>query len=108
MSKMYKLVIMLLALMLLLVSGSVFAQGMTTAAISGTITGSDGENLPGANIVAVHEPSGTQYGVTSRPDGKYSLLRLRTGGPYTLTVSFVGFTSQKKEDIYLQLGQNLG
>lgn len=91
----------------LMFSGSLYAQGITTAAMHGTITEENGDALPNANVIAVHEPTGTQYGISSRLDGRYSLLKLRTGGPYTLTVSFVGFTPQTKEDIYLQLNQNL-
>ncbi|RLC75132.1 MAG: TonB-dependent receptor, partial [Chloroflexi bacterium] len=96
------------AFILLLVtsSGSLFAQGVTTAAMHGTVTTEDGEVLPSANVIAVHQPSGTQYGVSSRVDGRFNLLKLRTGGPYTITVSFVGYTSQQQENITLRLSQN--
>jgi hypothetical protein len=96
------------AFILLLVtsSGSMFAQGVTTAAMNGTVTTEDGEALPNANVIAVHEPTGTQYGVSTRIDGKFNLLKLRTGGPYTITISFVGYTTQKQENIYLKLSQN--
>lgn len=86
---------------------STFAQGLTTAALNGHISDAKGEALPGANIIAVHEPSGTQYGTTSREDGRYNLLGLRVGGPYKVTVSFVGYTPQVEEGFILQLGQNL-
>ena len=92
---------------LLLTSNYMFAQGVTTAAIHGTITDENGNVLPSANVVAVHIPTGTQYGTTTRNDGKYNILGLRVGGPYTITVSFVGYETQKKEDVYLNLGQNL-
>ena len=103
MMKIYKTLI----LMMLLISSVSFAQGMTTAAINGTITDDKGEFLPGANIIAVHEPTGTQYGVSSRSNGKFDLTALRTGGPYSITVSFVGYNPQEKKDVYLQLGQNM-
>ena len=67
----------------------------------------NGSALPGANIIAVHQPSGTQYGTTSREDGRYNLVGLRVGGPYKVTVSFVGYTSQVEEGFSLELGQNL-
>lgn len=86
---------------------NIFAQGVTTSAMNGTIQDGKGEPLPGANIIAVHVPSGTQYGTTSRVDGKYNLNGLRAGGPYTVTVSFVGYKSEKTEVPSLQLGQNL-
>jgi len=68
----------------------VLAQGVTTAAIGGKVVSSTGEALPGANIIAVHVPSGTTYGTSSRPNGKYNVPNLRVGGPYTVTVSLVG------------------
>lgn len=86
---------------------SIFAQGLTTAAINGEIVDQNNNPLPGANIIAVHQPSGTQYGSTSREDGRYNLLGLRVGGPYKVTVSFVGYTMQIEEGFSLALSQNL-
>src|SRR3972149_2780042 len=83
----------------------VFAQGVTTAAINGTVTDANGNPLPGANVVAVHVPSGTVYGTTSRANGEYTLPGLRVGGPYTLTATFVGYQKQEQTDITLQLSQ---
>lgn len=94
-------------IVLLLSSNPLFAQGTTKAAINGVVLDQNNNPLPGANVVAVHQPSGTQYGVTTRDNGKFNLLGLRTGGPYKVTVSYVGYTTQEKEDIYLQLGQDL-
>lgn len=98
---------MLLFATLVLITGNVYAQGVTTAAMNGVVVDQKGDPLPGANILAVHTPSGTQYGTTSRVDGKYNLNGLRTGGPYTITVSYVGYKPQVFEGQMLQLGQNL-
>ncbi len=99
-------VILLLGLTLLIPS-FLSSQGVTTASISGRVTTETGEPLPGANIVVVHEPSGTVYGATSRIDGYYNLLGLRVGGPYTITVSYVGYAQQKVQNVFLTLGQEL-
>ena len=80
------------------------AQGVTTAEISGLVTGADGEALAGANIVLLHDPSGTQYGAIGRAGGEYDMLNLRVGGPYTITVSFIGYDDAILSDIYLSLG----
>ena len=85
-------------------SGKVQAQ-VTTSSISGRISAADGEYLPGATVSAVHEPTGTQYGTVTSADGSYNLSNLRVGGPYSLTVSFVGFTSKVDNGITLQLGE---
>lgn len=100
-------IFMLLFVSLLFIQNHIYAQGVTTAAMNGVVVDQKGNALPGANILAVHTPSGTQYGTTSRVDGKYNLNGLRTGGPYTVTVSFVGYKSQIAEGLNLQLGQNL-
>lgn len=85
----------------------IMAQGVTTAAMNGTVTDSNGDPLPGANVLIVHSPSGTQFGTTTRIDGHYNLVGLRVGGPYKITVSFVGFKPQERDLAALQLGQNL-
>ena len=97
---------MLLLFSFTLMQGNIYAQGVTTAAMNGMVVDSKGDPLPGANILAVHIPSGTEYGTTSRVDGKYNLNGLRTGGPYKVTVSFVGYKPQVYEGQTLQLGQN--
>ncbi len=88
-------------------SASLFAQGVTTAAMNGRVLEKNGEALPGANVVAEHLTSGSRYGTSTRADGKFNLPGLRVGGPYTVTVSLVGYQKQVRERIYLQLSQNL-
>lgn len=94
-----------IAIMMLFASVS-FAQGVTTSSLNGQITDAAGEPLPGANVVAVHTPSGTTYGASSDFDGFYRISNMRTGGPYRLTISYVGFTEYVDENIYLQLGDS--
>ena len=77
---------------------------VTTANIRGDVTDGQGEPLFGANVVAVHNPTGTRYGTITNEDGRFNLLNLRVGGPYEVTISYVGFSTQKQEDIYLALG----
>lgn len=84
-----------------------YSQVVTTSSMYGTVTDDKGEALPGANIIALHVPSGTQYGTSTRADGKFNITGMRVGGPYKVTVSFVGYNSQSIENLYLELGQNL-
>jgi hypothetical protein len=97
---------LLLTFATVLISIGAWAQAVTTATISGLITDKDGKTLPGANIVAVHVPSGTKYGASSRADGHYTIPAVRIGGPYALTVTFVGYEDQKFDIDYLSLDQN--
>jgi len=106
---MYKNFIFFFSLVSVLVytnSNQIFAQGVTTASMNGIVQDAEGNNLPGANVIAVHIPSGTQYGASTRVNGLFNILNVRVGGPYTVTVSFVGYNQQKQEDVFLNLGQN--
>ncbi len=96
-----------LILFAVILFGSQISYSQTTASINGTVVDQNGNALPGANVVAVHVPSGTQYGTTSRIDGRYNVIGMRVGGPYKVTVSFVGYTTQVEEGFSLQLSQNL-
>ena len=82
-----------------------YGQGTTTAAMKGRIVDQNGEGLPGATVQAVHEPTSSSWGNITDTNGYFRLSALNTGGPYVVTVSFVGYEPQKKEGIYLQLGQ---
>ncbi|MBU2636065.1 MAG: TonB-dependent receptor, partial [Bacteroidetes bacterium] len=82
-------------------------QGITTSSMNGIVQDKDGARLPGANVIAVHVPSGTQYGAASRENGQFDILNMKVGGPYTVTVTFVGYRKESKENVYLTLGQKL-
>jgi len=97
--------IILVSLIIVLPKTSM-AQGVTTASLNGIVQDADGNPLLGANVIAEHIPSGSQYGAATRDNGFFDLPNLRVGGPYTVTVSYVGFNPQVKENIYLNLGQN--
>lgn len=77
----------------------------TTSSINGKVTDEKGDALVGATVIAVHTPSGTEYGTIANADGRYNLQGMRTGGPYTITVSFVGYQSVEMTDITLNLGE---
>ncbi len=86
-------------------SAMAFSQGITTANMQGTVSDEQGEPLLGANIVAVHAPSGTTYGAISNEEGLFYLPNIRVGGPYTVSITYVGFQDQNFDGIVLGLGQ---
>lgn len=96
--------ILLLTAFALLAFTGVYAQGITTSAIQGQVTDAKGQALPDATILAVHTPSGTQYGTSTRADGRYTIPNARVGGPYTITISFIGYEQKQISDVYLSLG----
>ena len=67
----------LFAIMVFLgISGVMLGQGSTTSAMNGRILDEGGLPLPGATIVAVHVPSGTQYGVVTNTNGYFTIIRV--------------------------------
>lgn len=78
---------------------------VTTSNIKGLILDVENEPLPGANVVAIHTPTGTKYGGATNFDGRFNLLNLRVGGPYTVTISYVGYKEQSFNDVFLTLGK---
>jgi len=95
---------LLLAGISMLASGSVYAQ-VTTSSLSGRIVDESGEPVIGAAVVAVHEPSGTSYGAVVNNSGQYTINGMRTGGPYKVEVSALGYTTVVFKDITLQLAE---
>ncbi len=85
-----------------------FGQNATAQVTSSQITGSildeKGAGLPGATVVATHVPSGSKFGTVTNTAGRYTLPAVRVGGPYTVTVSFIGYKEQSQEGIVADLG----
>ncbi len=83
---------------------SAYAQ-VTTSALNGRVADKSGEPVAGAAVVAVHTPSGTQYYAVANAEGRFSINGMRTGGPYTVEVSCLGFNNVTYTDITLQLAE---
>ena len=94
---------LLLIVALLLVVAVSTAQ-VTTSAIRGQVTTNDNP-LPGATIVALHTPSGSQYSTTTNGEGYYTISGMRIGGPYEITISFLGYDTVKVVGFALSLGE---
>lgn len=95
----------LLTLSFILVLGLGATAQVTTSNIKGLVTDPQNEPLPGANIVAIHTPTGTKYGASTNFDGRFNLLNMRVGGPYTVTISFIGFQDRVYNYVFLDLGK---
>lgn len=91
--------------MLLIASVGAFAQ-VTSGSISGVVLDNNKEPLIGATVLAVHTPSGTRYGTSTDEQGNYILLNVRTGGPYTISSTYVGYNDYIQEDLFVSLGSN--
>lgn len=95
---------LLFTLLALLGVATSYAQ-VTTSSLTGTVKDSKGETLIGASIKATHQPTGTTYGVSTRADGRFTIPNMRSGGPYLIEASYVGYQTRKIENIQLKLGE---
>ena len=90
----------------IMLAASAAAQ-VTTSSISGTVTDAAKAPLEGAAVIAVHTPSGSRYGTVTDRNGHFTIQGMRTGGPYTIEISFVGYRTAEIGDISLTLGNTL-
>jgi len=81
-----------------------FAQ-ITTSSLGGRIVDNNGQPVPGVAVVATHTPSGTNYGVVTNNEGYYTINGMRSGGPYSVEVSSLGYTTATYTGVTLQLGE---
>ncbi len=94
------------SILLLCITTFAFGQ-VTTSNIKGLVLDENSQPLPGANVLAIHGPTGTKYGAAANFDGRYNLLNLRVGGPYTITISYLGYKEQSFTEVFLTLGKTL-
>lgn len=80
---------------LLLAAPAAWAQ---TGKIQGRVVDETGEGLPGVNI----RIEGTTQGTASNIDGEYVIIGVRPG-TYTVTASYIGFTTQRVEGVRVQI-----
>src|SRR5688572_18035776 len=82
-----------------------WGQGTTSSEMRGIVTDASGAPVIGANVVAVHLPSGTTFGTATNVDGAYQIPGMRVGGPYHVTVSYTGYSSVNLDNVELRLGE---
>lgn len=90
-------------------AGQLYAQGVTTGSITGLVVNDQKQPIVGAEVVAIHEPSGTVYETVTRTDGRFSIPGMRVGSGYTVTVAYKAgsgsaFEPQTQRDITVNLG----
>ena len=86
--------ITLLLASILLLSVNILKAQETSATLSGNITDNKGAPISGASIVVKHEPTGATASTQTNKKGIYVIPNLKTGGPYIIKISFVGFKEE--------------
>lgn len=77
---------------------------LTSAGIRGYVKAENGEELEKITVQAIHEPTKSVYSTVTQKGGTYNLPNLKSGGPYTLIISYIGFASDTLTNIQLSLG----
>lgn len=83
------------------------AQGVTTGGIAGNVTDDAGAPVEAAQIQVVNRRTGFSTGAISRDNGRYVVLGLESGGPYTVIARRIGFKEFERNDLYVPLSQTL-
>jgi len=79
---------------------SSLAYGQVTTSLSGTVTDSSGAVLPGADVVAKADETGTTFTAVTNERGLFTIPAMPIGR-YTVTVSLSGFKTVALSDIRL-------
>ncbi len=89
-------------------AGDASAQGVTTGGIAGIVVDGQKQAVAGAGVMAVHEPSGTRYEAVTNEQGRFQMIGMRVGGPYTVTIFHQGtglaFEPTVQENVTVNLG----
>jgi hypothetical protein len=90
---------------LLFSTAGLSAQGVTGAAVRGSVTDNNGQPVSGAVVTLVNGSTGQRYETRSASNGKFNFENAAVGGPYTLTARSIGYQPSGRSDITLTLGQ---
>lgn len=80
-----------------------YGQGVTTGAITGTVTDAQGAPLSGAQVQVINRATGFSTGTLTRSTGQYLVQGLETGGPYTVNITSLGFQQFQRNDVFVRL-----
>jgi hypothetical protein len=81
------------------------AQGVTSGAISGTVTNEQGAGVGDAQVLITNRSSGYTTNAVTRANGFYFVQGLEVGGPYNVRVRRIGYEPQTIEGISVTLSR---
>ncbi|MES2891842.1 MAG: carboxypeptidase regulatory-like domain-containing protein [Bacteroidota bacterium] len=79
---------------------------VTTSSITGIVKDAKESPLAGGVVSVKHLPTGTVYTTTTDKNGKFDLVNLIPGGPYSVDISSVGFITFSEATYNFPLGEN--
>jgi len=81
------------------------AQGITTAALEGTVVSEDDAPVAGARARVANTLNGRRWEVATRSTGSYLLEDVDVGGSYGIEVRALGFAPEARTGFVLMLGE---
>ncbi|HEX6252475.1 MAG TPA: carboxypeptidase regulatory-like domain-containing protein [Gemmatimonadaceae bacterium] len=97
--------VLVLSGMLVLPISAVGAQGVTAAAIRGTVR-SEAHPVESARVRVVNTATGFALETSARR-GSFLFHGLEPGGPYTVSVTSLGFVPVRRDSVFVRLGEVL-
>lgn len=92
---------------LFLFAATAGAQGVTSSALTGTVTDDAGGPVASATVAITNSSNGQRSQTRTGADGRYFFENLSPGGPYTLEFRALGFEPVRQAGLQLRLGQRL-
>jgi hypothetical protein len=86
-------------------AGQALSQGVTTSAVSGTVTTAAGQPVVAAQVSVTDLRTGVVTGTLSDEQGRYFVPHLSPGGPYVVRAELIGYRASQRENVRLTLSQ---
>ena len=101
--------LMTVATALALVTGAsarLVAQGVTTGAVTGTVTDPNGTPIEGAQVQVRNARTGASAGGITRGNGQFVIQGVEPDAGYSITVRRIGFEPATRDNVVVSLGQS--
>jgi TonB-linked SusC/RagA family outer membrane protein len=92
----------LCCLLILSVTATAWAQ---TSEITGIVKDETGQPLLGASVLLLNTKTNEKKGIMVNPEGKFQITGLTAGVPYTISASFIGYTTKTIQNYLLKAGE---
>ncbi len=93
---------LLCCLLILSVTATAWAQ---TSEITGIVKDETGQPLLGASVILLNTKTNEKKGIMVNQEGKFQLTGLTAGIPYTISASFIGYTTKTIQNYLLKAGE---